>query len=64
MMRAEALSRKPGHAGAIAFSRTGGSLERIRKFGEVAGRSQRALSARLLTSSFSGPDGDLLAAKE
>jgi hypothetical protein len=42
VMRAEALSRKPGHAGAIAFSRTedhsGGDFsdaELIRKFGDV-----------------------------
>ena len=42
VMRAEALSRKPGHIGAIAFSRTGdpaigefGDATIIRKFGEV-----------------------------
>ena len=42
VMRAEALSRKPGHVGAVAFSRTGdpatgdfGDAEVIRKFGEV-----------------------------
>ncbi|RXH10649.1 hypothetical protein [Bradyrhizobium guangzhouense] len=42
VMRAEALSRKPGHAGAIAFSRTGdpssgdfSDAKLIRKFGEV-----------------------------
>lgn len=42
VMRAEALSRKPGHAGAIAFSRTGdpssgdfGDAKLIRKFGDV-----------------------------
>ena len=42
VMRAEALSRKPGHAGAIAFSRTGdpasgdfGEAKVIRKFGDV-----------------------------
>ncbi|WP_407122374.1 hypothetical protein [Bradyrhizobium sp. STM 3561] len=42
VMRAEALSRKRGHAGAIAFSRTGdpssgdfGDANVIRKFGEV-----------------------------
>ncbi len=42
VMRAEALSRKPGHAGAIAFSRTGdpssgdfGDAKVIWKFGEV-----------------------------
>jgi hypothetical protein len=41
-MRAEALSRKPGHVGAVAFSRTGdpaigefGDAKVIRKFGEV-----------------------------
>jgi hypothetical protein len=28
VMRAEALSRKPGHVGAIAFSRSGGSRDR------------------------------------
>lgn len=42
VMRAETLSRKPGHAGAIAFSRTGdpssgdfGDAKLIRKFGDV-----------------------------
>lgn len=42
VMRAEALSRKPGHLGAVAFSRTGdpdtgvfGDAEVIRKFGDV-----------------------------
>jgi hypothetical protein len=42
VMRAEALSRKPGHVGALAFSRTGdpssgdfGDAKVIRKFGEV-----------------------------
>jgi hypothetical protein len=42
VMRAEALSRKPGHAGAIAFSRTGdpssgdfSDAKLIRKFGDV-----------------------------
>jgi hypothetical protein len=42
VMRAEALSRKPGHAGALAFSRTGdpstgdsGEPKVIRKFGDV-----------------------------
>lgn len=42
VMRAEALSRKPGCAGAVAFSRTGdpssgdfGDANIIRKFGEV-----------------------------
>ena len=42
VMRAEALSRKPGHVGAIAFSRSGdpaigefGDAKLIRKFGEV-----------------------------
>jgi hypothetical protein len=42
VMRAEALSRKPGHVGAVAFSRTGdpatgefGDAEVIKKFGEV-----------------------------
>ncbi|SPP97019.1 hypothetical protein [Bradyrhizobium vignae] len=42
VMRAEALSRKPGHAGAIAFSRTGDPssgdfrhAKLIRKCGEV-----------------------------
>jgi hypothetical protein len=41
-MRAEALSRKEGHIGAIAFSRTGdpatgnfGDATVIRKFGDV-----------------------------
>jgi hypothetical protein len=41
-MKAEALSRKPGHVGAIAFSRTGdpatgnfGDAIVIRKFGDV-----------------------------
>ena len=41
-MRAEALSRKPGHVGAIAFSRCGdsatgefGDAKLIRKFGDV-----------------------------
>jgi hypothetical protein len=40
--RAEALARKPGHVGAVAFSRTGnpatgdfGDAKVIRKFGEV-----------------------------
>lgn len=40
--RAEALSRKPGHAGALAFSRTGdpatgefGDAKVIRRFGDV-----------------------------
>jgi hypothetical protein len=42
VMRAEALSRQPGHVGAVAFSRTGdpatgnfGDALVIRKFGEV-----------------------------
>jgi hypothetical protein len=42
VMRAEALSRKPGHIGAVAFSRTGdpatgdfSDAKLIRKFGEV-----------------------------
>jgi hypothetical protein len=42
VMRAEALSRKPGHVGALAFSRTGdpssgdfGDAKVIQKFGEV-----------------------------
>ena len=42
VMRAEALSRKPGCAGALAFSRTGdpatgdfGDAKVIRKFGDV-----------------------------
>lgn len=42
VMRAEALSRKPGIMGAVAFSRTGdpssgdfGDAKMIRKFGEV-----------------------------
>ncbi|RXG96041.1 hypothetical protein [Bradyrhizobium vignae] len=42
VMRAEALSRKPGHVGVVAFSRTGypssgdfGDAKVIRKFGEV-----------------------------
>ncbi|MDA9542257.1 hypothetical protein ACM41_39810 [Bradyrhizobium sp. CCBAU 21362] len=42
VMRAEALSRKPGHAGAVAFSRSGdpatgdfGDAKLIRKFGDV-----------------------------
>lgn len=44
VMRAEALSRKPGHAGAIEFSRSGdpatgefGDATLIRKFGDVPG---------------------------
>lgn len=43
-MRAEALSRKPGILGAVAFSRSGdpatgefGDATVIRKFGEVPG---------------------------
>jgi hypothetical protein len=39
VMRAEALSRKPGHVGAVVFSRTGdpatGDATVIRKFGDV-----------------------------
>jgi len=42
VMRAEALSRKQGHVGAVAFSRTGdpatgvfNDAEVIRKFGDV-----------------------------
>jgi hypothetical protein len=42
VMRAEALSRKPGHVGAVAFSRSGdpatgefGDATLIRKFGDV-----------------------------
>ena len=42
VMRAEALSRKPGHVGAVAFSRTGdpstgdfGDAQVIKKFGQV-----------------------------
>jgi hypothetical protein len=42
VMRAEALSRMPGHVGAVAFSRTGdpasgdfGDAKVIKKFGEV-----------------------------
>ena len=44
VMRAEALSRKQGHVGAVAFSRTGdpaigvfNDAEVIRKFGDVPG---------------------------
>jgi hypothetical protein len=44
VMRAEALSRKPGHIGAVAFSRTGdpatgdfGDAKILKKFGEVPG---------------------------
>jgi hypothetical protein len=44
VMRAEALSRKDGHVGAIAFSRTGdpatgdfSDAKVIRKFGDVPG---------------------------
>jgi hypothetical protein len=43
-MKAEALSRKPGNIGAVAFSRSGdpatgdfGDAEVIRKFGDVPG---------------------------
>jgi hypothetical protein len=46
VMRAETLSQKPGHVGAVAFSRTGdpatgdfGDATVIRKFGEVPGDS-------------------------
>jgi hypothetical protein len=42
VMRAEALSHKPGYVGAVAFSRTGdpatgdfGDAQVIRKFGDV-----------------------------
>ncbi|WP_108521309.1 hypothetical protein [Bradyrhizobium algeriense] len=39
VMHAEALSRKPGQVGAVAFSRTGdpatGDAKIIKKFGEV-----------------------------
>jgi hypothetical protein len=42
VMRAEALSRQPGHVGAVAFSRTGnpatgdfGDAIVIKKFGDV-----------------------------
>jgi len=42
VMRAEALSREPGHVGAVAFSRTGdpatgefGDARVLKKFGEV-----------------------------
>jgi hypothetical protein len=42
VMKAEALARKPGHVGAVAFSRTGdpatgdfGDAKLIRKFGDV-----------------------------
>jgi len=42
VMRAEALSRRPGHVGAVAFSRTGdpatgdfSDAKVIRKFGDV-----------------------------
>ena len=42
VMQAEALARKPGHAGAVAFSRSGehatgdfGDAKLIRKFGDV-----------------------------
>ena len=42
VMRTEALARKPGHAGAVAFSRSGGpatgdfgDAKLIRKFGDV-----------------------------
>jgi hypothetical protein len=41
-MKAEALARKPGHVGAVAFSRTGdpatgdfGDAMLIRRFGDV-----------------------------
>ena len=42
VIKAEALARKPGHVGAVAFSRTGdpgtgdfGDAKLIRKFGDV-----------------------------
>jgi hypothetical protein len=42
VMRAEVLSRKPGHVGALAFSRSGdpstgefGDAKVIRKFGDI-----------------------------
>ena len=50
VMRAEALSRKPGNVGAVAFSRTGdpatgdfGDAKVIRKFGEVPEESECAV---------------------
>jgi hypothetical protein len=56
-VRAEALSRKPGHFGAVAFSRTGdpttgdfGDAKLIRKFGDVPDDSERAV----MPYSFSG----------
>lgn len=53
VVRAEALSRKPGHASAIAFSPTGdpssgefGDAKLIRKFGDVPELSERTLKLR------------------
>jgi hypothetical protein len=44
VMKAEALSRKPGYVGAVAFSRSGdpatgdfGDAKLLRKFGDVPG---------------------------
>ena len=44
VMKSEALSRKPGHVGAVAFSRSGdpatgdfGDAEVLRKLGDVPG---------------------------
>jgi hypothetical protein len=54
VMRAEALSRKPGCAGALAFSRTGdpatgefGHATLIRKFGDVPDESVGAVNRRM-----------------
>ncbi len=52
VMRAEALSRKPGHVGAVAFSRTGdpatgdfGDAIVIKKFGDVPPFSAKQVSS-------------------
>lgn len=49
VMKAEALPRKPGHVGTIAFSRSGdlatgdfSDAKLIRKFGDGAGRPERS----------------------
>ncbi len=48
VMRAEALSRKPGHVGAVAFSRTGDPRRAISAM-QRSSRSVRRRAGRLST---------------
>ena len=68
-MRAEALSRKPGHVGAIAFSRSGepatgdiGDATPIQKFGDVERACDEAVDPPFGSATFTPPHGGVAAA--